>query len=340
MQVAITPIDVAANARAFPGKFEGTRPSGQQGLIESYGTAEFILTQDGSPVQLAPGRKATIEIPIYIAKNRDGSAVKEGDVFPLWSLNERTGTWIEEGSGRVVAAASPSGLALRGEVTHFSWWNHDQFLFPIAKPKPRCLVDTNADGILEDLTGTGHCWHAGTGPEQPTPFAPFSAGAGRKLILAEPRTQRIPTWIAEDFTPAAGGKVLLIPADLDITFRSYAKNGTLFGTTVVAARSRRRAGRAHAARAGAGQRRHARDRPALRPAVRGRQPRRGRPVHLRRRSRRQLRPRRFASDLFPARRDGPGPHGCRCVNWPAATSAPMRSRRRSIPPRRTWSRSR
>jgi hypothetical protein len=233
VQVAITPIDVAANARAFPGKFEGTRPSGQQGLIESYGTAEFILTQDGSPVQLAPGRKATIEIPIFTAKNRDGSAVKEGDVFPLWSLNERSGTWIEEGSGRVVAAASPSGLALRGDVTHFSWWNHDQFLFPLARPKPRCLVDTNADGNLEDLTGTGHCWHAGTGPEQPTPFAPFSAGSGRKVILAEPRTQRIPTWIAEDFTPAEGGKVLLVPADLDITFRSYAKNGTLFGTTVV-----------------------------------------------------------------------------------------------------------
>jgi hypothetical protein len=233
VQVGITPIDVAANARAFPGKFEGTRPSGQQGLIESYGTAEFILTQAGIPVQLAPGRKATIEIPIYTAKNRDGSAVKEGDVFPLWSLNERSGTWIEEGSGRVVAAASPSGLALRGEVTHFSWWNHDQFLFPIAKPKPRCLVDTNADGILEDLTGTGHCWHAGTGPEQPTPFAPLAAGGDRKRAQAEPRTERIPTWIAEDFTPAEGGKVLLIPADLDITFRSYAKNGTLFGTTVV-----------------------------------------------------------------------------------------------------------
>ena len=233
VQVSITPIDVAANVRAFPGKFEGTRPTGQQGLIESYGTAEFILTQGGAPVQLAPGRKATIEIPIYIAKNRDGSAVKEGDPFPLWSLNERTGTWIEEGSGNVVVAASPSGFALRGEVTHFSWWNHDQFLFPIAKPKPKCLVDTNADGILEDLTGTGHCWHAGTGPDQPTAFAPLATGSDRKRILAEPRTQRIPTWVAEDFTPASGGKVLLIPANLDITFRSYAKNGTLFGTTVV-----------------------------------------------------------------------------------------------------------
>ena len=233
VDVTITPIDVAANVRAFPGKFEGTRPTGEQGLIESYGTAEFVLTQAGAPVQLAPGRKATIEIPIYTGKNRDGSAVKAGDVYPLWSLDERTGSWIEEGSGTVVASSSPSGFALRGDVMHFTWWNHDQFLFPIAKPKPKCLVDTNADGVLEDLTGTGYCWHAGTGPEQPTPFAPLSAGTDRKHILAEPRTQRIPTWVAEDFTPAGGGKVLPIPADVDITFRSYARNGSFFGTQVV-----------------------------------------------------------------------------------------------------------
>ena len=56
VEVSITPIDVAANVRAFPGKFEGTRPTGQQGLIESYGTAEFILTQGGSagPARAGP----------------------------------------------------------------------------------------------------------------------------------------------------------------------------------------------------------------------------------------------------------------------------------------------
>ena len=234
VEVAITPIDIAANVRAFPGRFEGVRSSGRQGLIMSYGTAQFVLSQGGAAVQLAPGRKATIEIPIYATRNRDGSAIKAGDLFPLWSLDERSGRWVEEGSGSVVAAATPSGFALRGEVTHFSWWNHDQFDDPPARPKPKCLVDTNHDGVLEDLTGTGHCWHAGTGPEQPEPFMSLSSRNHRRQALAvEPRTQRIPAWVAEDFTPAAGGKVLPIPADLDITFRSYAKNGTLFGTKVV-----------------------------------------------------------------------------------------------------------
>ena len=261
-------------------------------------------------------------------------------MFPLWSLNERTGTWIEEGSGRVVAAASPSGLALRGEVTHFSWWNHDQFLFPLARPKPRCLVDTNADGNLEDLTGTGHCWHAGTGPEQPTPFAPFSAGSGRKR---HPRRAAHPADPDLDRRGLHAGRGRQGPADSGrprhhLPLLREERHAVRHHRR--AARSRRRAGRAHAARAGAGQRRHARDRPALRPAVRGRQPRRGGPVHLRRRSRRQLRPRRFAERPLPCSAGRSRSARVPVRQRPVATSAPMRSRRRSIPPRRTWSRSR
>ena len=80
----------------------------------------------GRPVQLAPGRSATIEIPSYVGKHVDGSLIKAGDTTPLWSLDETTGGWVEEGSGTVVASAtSPSGFTLRAEVTHFSWWNSD-----------------------------------------------------------------------------------------------------------------------------------------------------------------------------------------------------------------------
>ena len=56
-----------------------------------------------------------------------GAAVD--DVIPLWSVDETTGLWIEEGAGTVVASAdSPTGLALRAEVAHFSWWNADAFV--------------------------------------------------------------------------------------------------------------------------------------------------------------------------------------------------------------------
>src|SRR4029079_10287374 len=104
VQVAITPIDVGADVHSFPGRFEGLRQDGTSTLILSYGTVEFSLTANGQPVQLAPGRTATIEIPSYAGKHVDGSLVKAGDAIPLWSLDETTGAWIEEGSGTVVAS--------------------------------------------------------------------------------------------------------------------------------------------------------------------------------------------------------------------------------------------
>jgi PKD repeat protein len=257
VQVTMTPVDVGRDTAAFPGRFEGTRPAGERGLIVSYGTVEYALSVGGAPVQLAPGRRATIEIPIYTSLNLDGSEVRVGDNSPLWSLNERTGGWTEEGSGVVVAStASPSGLALRAEVSHFSWWNHDAWTGPSARPRPRCKVDTNADGVLEDLTDTGHCWHLGlnnpqidsvarsgtvagvSGKDAPLGVSAVDLGSGRKRVLNStladpPPTRRLPAFAAYDSTPAGGGKVLEIPADVDVIFRSYANNGTLFGMKVV-----------------------------------------------------------------------------------------------------------
>jgi PKD domain len=238
VQVSMTPVDVGQHLRAFPGKFEGLRPTGQQGLLVSYGTVEFALSADGGPVQLAAGKKATIEIPIYTGLKRNGTPIVVGDTFPIWSLNERTGGWTEEGVGTAVAAASPSDLALRAEVTHFSWWNHDDFEDPPSFPKPKCQVDTNLDGVPEDLSGTGYCWHEAV-PELDD-FAPAGVGRAHALAsatrvrpLAEPRTRRIPAFAATATTPTIGGVALQIPADMNIVFRSWAKNGTLFGSKVV-----------------------------------------------------------------------------------------------------------
>ncbi len=73
-----------------------------------------------------PAAARRSRFPRMSASIVDGSLVKAGDTTPLWSLDETTGGWVEEGSGTVVASAtSPSGFALRAEVTHFSWWNAD-----------------------------------------------------------------------------------------------------------------------------------------------------------------------------------------------------------------------
>jgi hypothetical protein len=228
VDVSVSPLDVTEEPSAFPGRCEGVRTDGAQGLLVTHGTVEYALDQNGTPVNLRPGTAAVIEIPVYAALAKDGTPLALGDTSPLWSLDEQSGGWVEEGVGTIVqSAASPSGMALRGTVTHFSWWNHDAFEFPPARPKPRCLVDSNADGILEDLTGTGYCWHAGTGPEQPDDG--FSLTGVHPAVTAP----RIPQYTAQTTLPAAGGVELPIPADMDILFRSHAKGGTLRGQKLV-----------------------------------------------------------------------------------------------------------
>lgn len=155
VDVAITPVDVAHAIDAFPGPFAGVEADGETTPIASFGVMEVALSQGGQPLQVAPGRSATLEIPIYT-----GGATL-GQTIPLWSLDEVSGTWVQEGTGTVVAAAgSPTGLALRGTVAHLSWWNIDNPFEPFvihvlclteATPAPvpatdYCFVEASQEG--------------------------------------------------------------------------------------------------------------------------------------------------------------------------------------------------
>ncbi len=239
VSITITPVDPTSAPQSFPGRYAGFNAAGEEGLLLSHGTVEYVLFKNGVPVHLAPGATATIEIPLYATLDKSGTPITVGTVIPLWSLDERTGGWIQEGTGVVVAApGSPSGLALRASVGHLSWWNCDAFERPAYLPKPKCMVDSNADGILEDLTGTGHCWNAGTGPEQPPDILnPIRLlGTNPRAVLPNnPRAvlPRYPAYTAQAEIPAAGGVVLPVPADLDITLRASAKGGTLVGTKIL-----------------------------------------------------------------------------------------------------------
>ncbi len=134
IQVTITPVDVSnpSSLAAFPGEFTGTTNNGDTPII-SFGTVEYVFTQNGEPVQLAEGVTADILIPIYIDTYQDGSPLQSGDTIPLWSLNEETGIWLQEGEGTVISpiqigdssASSPTGLYLSAQVSHFTWWNCD-----------------------------------------------------------------------------------------------------------------------------------------------------------------------------------------------------------------------
>lgn len=226
VDVALTPVDPTTHPFAFPGDYAGVTPGGASGALVSYGTVEFALTAAGAPVNLAPGTAATVELPSYATVHPDGSPVAAGDAVALWTLDERTGTWIQEGSGTIVASAnSPSGFALRATVSHFSWFNADH-LPEMYRPKPKCLVDTNADGVLEDLTGTGHCWNAGTGPEQSGVFfGPTARARAGEAVY--------PQFAVHTMIPAAGGQVLGVPANVGIRWRATALDGLLASTKIL-----------------------------------------------------------------------------------------------------------
>ncbi len=152
--VNLTPVDVVEQTAAFPGRFEAVNQDGSSGGLLSYGVVEFNLEQDGGKVQLAPGRTAAVEIPIYTG----GTQI--GEEIALWSVDEDTGQWTQEGTGVVVASiASPTGLALRADVTHFSWWNCDDFFDPDVRNPGVCYKQECDTGVCFDVP-VG-CWAGG-----------------------------------------------------------------------------------------------------------------------------------------------------------------------------------
>lgn len=124
----LTPLDVTAEGglEAFPGVFAGFEPNGALKLLLTYGVTDIVLEQNGAALNLADGQTAIIELPLYVERDERGEPLEEGESIPLWSLDEGTGLWVQETVGTVVTSpGSPTGYALRGQVSHFSVWNGD-----------------------------------------------------------------------------------------------------------------------------------------------------------------------------------------------------------------------
>ena len=168
IEMRMTPVDVstAAGLEAFPGTFSAIDEAGDDvAVIVTYGTTEFSFTKNSQAVQLGNGKTAIIELPLFIDKHPDGSDVALGDQIPLWYLNEDSGIWIQEGSGVVVdSASSKTGFALRGEVSHFTWWNID---VPVDTANISVKVDLsdptiNTAGLTAVVTGSTTNFNTGT----------------------------------------------------------------------------------------------------------------------------------------------------------------------------------
>lgn len=99
----------------MPGDLRGINTDGNVQLLTTYGMAAVTLTSDSNdPLQMAPGKKATISFPIPAAFQSLAPST-----IPLWYFDENTGLWKEEGS-----AVKINGKYV-GDVSHFSFWNCD-----------------------------------------------------------------------------------------------------------------------------------------------------------------------------------------------------------------------
>ncbi|MDI1475898.1 carboxypeptidase regulatory-like domain-containing protein [Polyangium sp. y55x31] len=123
-EATIVPLDPSQGLAHAPGPLEGIAAGdGAVVGLESVFMAEVTLWQGNRKVQLAPGKKATLEL---VLPDSIAAEVQVGTTIPAWYFDLDAGIWREEGAGTVQGSlAEPGKTAWVAEVGHFSWWNSD-----------------------------------------------------------------------------------------------------------------------------------------------------------------------------------------------------------------------
>lgn len=99
----------------MPGSFLANSTDGNARTMETYGMLHVQLTgASGQNLQIATGHTAEMTVALDATQLSTSPTT-----IPLWSFNEITGIWQEEGS------ATKVGNTYVGNVSHFSWWNCD-----------------------------------------------------------------------------------------------------------------------------------------------------------------------------------------------------------------------
>jgi hypothetical protein len=101
--------------QTIPGSFMAEDKSGKRVTLASYGMMAVQLeSSSAEKLQIKTGTKATLTTPIPTSALSSAPAT-----IALWSVNEETGIWKEEGT------ATKNGNVYVGDVSHFSFWNCD-----------------------------------------------------------------------------------------------------------------------------------------------------------------------------------------------------------------------
>jgi hypothetical protein len=131
---------------AFPGEFEGVTVGGATVPFVTFGFMDISVNASGDDpqaLQLAPGRTATIRIPIP----QDAQA-EAPSTLPQWYFNPADGRWHEEGT------FFRNGSYYEGQIDHFSVWNCDV-------AATRCFINGRVvDGDGQPVTGARVEFHS------------------------------------------------------------------------------------------------------------------------------------------------------------------------------------
>lgn len=116
VKASLTPIDPSNNPQLMPGDY--TTSAGEQ--LESFGALDVTFKdQTGAPLNLAPGKLATIQIPL--ASFHWGGVPPT--TVPAYYFDTTTGRWVREGT--LTLAGTGIDQYYVGTVGHFTTWNAD-----------------------------------------------------------------------------------------------------------------------------------------------------------------------------------------------------------------------
>ncbi len=102
-------------SQIVPGSFQGTDANNYRVILKSFGMLAVELEGSaGEQLQIASGKTARLRFNIPSSLRSTAPAT-----IPLWSVDESTGLWKEQGS------ATKGTDYYEGDVTHFSFWNCD-----------------------------------------------------------------------------------------------------------------------------------------------------------------------------------------------------------------------
>lgn len=108
----LDPADESITER-MPGNLMGQNTENELRILETYGMFQVELeSPTGEALQINKNADLTWDLPSDMMSSAP-------DAIPMWSFDEESGLWKEEG------IATKSGNQMTAELSHFSWWNCD-----------------------------------------------------------------------------------------------------------------------------------------------------------------------------------------------------------------------